>query len=282
MARRIKGGRSLSCMLISLNEPITIGSPLKNDFTTMWCTYIPALGSGVLLFPCDEIDRLEFPRLTEGFSDIVVRMCKDVHRFSPSFVNDFDFESILNSNLIFQNFQFTVSHGPRAEAAVQYRESCFQRVSTFNSEIWPQQPGVPFKCFQLLRNGVEDAHSSPRFRGESVQRWCCRVASVTIIWDHLSCFAFWHASGRIWDGSRRPIRIFVNAHVHVVWQSSRGQTFKGVVYFEFFLCYSILLNNYWTDELCQFLWQQGVTSSVFWEPNNVWPDPIFVPKVAIA
>ena len=30
------------------------------------------------------------------------------------------------------------------------------------------------------------------------------------------------------------------------------------------------------------LWQQGVTSLVFWEPSNVLPDPIFVPKVAIA
>jgi len=30
------------------------------------------------------------------------------------------------------------------------------------------------------------------------------------------------------------------------------------------------------------LWQQGVTSSVFQELTDVWPDPIFVPKVAIA
>ena len=30
------------------------------------------------------------------------------------------------------------------------------------------------------------------------------------------------------------------------------------------------------------IWQQGVTSLVFQELTDVWPDPIFVPKVAIA
>jgi len=30
------------------------------------------------------------------------------------------------------------------------------------------------------------------------------------------------------------------------------------------------------------VWQQEVTSSVFQELTDVWPDPIFVPKVAIA
>jgi len=30
------------------------------------------------------------------------------------------------------------------------------------------------------------------------------------------------------------------------------------------------------------LWQQGVTSSFFHDLTDVWPDPIFMPKVAMA
>ena len=30
-----------------------------------------------------------------------------------------------------------------------------------------------------------------------------------------------------------------------------------------------------------YVWQQGVASLVFQELTDVWPDPIFVPKVAI-
>ena len=35
MARRMKGERSLSCVLSSLNGPVTISSPFKNEFTNL-------------------------------------------------------------------------------------------------------------------------------------------------------------------------------------------------------------------------------------------------------